>query len=899
MTTEDIREETEQDLSVDDFRPPSPIYAGLYDKEAPGVEFWPDDPMEAEQLRRELEGWVNGIDTVRARWTKALDDGDPLRTPVLNRLVNRFLEPLADRIAGAASRCKKGGRPPEWYRMAHESIPKDAATHLADITLRTILPYLLVRTLADKPVTFIDLAARVGAGLEHAANDATWKERNPGLYRSYVRRMDERGNTQRHRQANMRRGYNKHVRDEEGIEPWGQSLRVRVGGVLADAALKATRIGQRVRVEAKKVSKRRDIVVLDAKILEWCGKEVNELALRASVSRSMVCEPVRWIDGVGGGFLRQHYVRSKELIRLVRDGSAGPHVTKAITQALGAEPPQSIYAAVNLLQSTQFSINGTVSTTAREATRAGLKLDDLPDSYIEEIPRRPQGLTKEQEESKEFKLEVKKWKDKKSAAIAGNVKRVSKALWSRMVQGEALEIWALLKDKGPIWFAHRACFRGRLYNDAAWLAPQGSSLGRHMLQFHRGKPIGGGDGPRHLAVQVAKAFGQDHLTWDERITWTHEHTDMLKRIADDPLGHRGEWEGEAGMDNIWPALAASREWTDYVAMGKSPNFITTLPCYVDGTCNGIQHYAALSRNQGLARSVNLAPGNQKRDIYQEVANTTFDLVERQAAKGTPEEREKAKLWLIVFEGKAPRSLTKKIVMTKAYGSTSKTARDEVYAYLDKVDKKRTKWEKCGVEEWTLVGWLVKQINAAMKERLGAAEAIMAWLVSAMKLLHDHRGIEKLDWKSPAGWPWRNVYYMKTIDKVRYMLDQKRKSSSVAVDDISKIDIKQVKQAVAPNFVHALDSAALCLALGLIADEGIRDVTAIHDSVGGLAPDMTTISKCIREGFVRCHEERPLEDFREAVLRALPNDEARAALAPLPPVGTFDVREVLDSTYFFS
>lgn len=74
--------------------------------------------------------------------------------------------------------------------------------------------------------------------------------------------------------------------------------------------------------------------------------------------------------------------------------------------------------------------------------------------------------------------------------------------------------------------------------------------------------------------------------------------------------------------------------------------------------------------------------------------------------------------------------------------------------------------------------------------------------------------------------------------------------------------------------------------------------AIHDCIGGLAPDTDIIADAVRVGFVQCHEAMPLERFREAVLAVLPDDEARGRLRPLPDRGEFDVRRVLGSRYFF-
>ena len=46
-----------------------------------------------------------------------------------------------------------------------------------------------------------------------------------------------------------------------------------------------------------------------------------------------------------------------------------------------------------------------------------------------------------------------------------------------------------------------------------------------------------------------------------------------------------------------------------------------LPVHLDASCNGFQHIAALTRNEKLAKSVNLLnhENGQKGDLYQEVA----------------------------------------------------------------------------------------------------------------------------------------------------------------------------------------------------------------------------------------------------------------------------------------
>ena len=57
----------------------------------------------------------------------------------------------------------------------------------------------------------------------------------------------------------------------------------------------------------------------------------------------------------------------------------------------------------------------------------------------------------------------------------------------------------------------------------------------------------------------------------------------------------------------WEILAACREVRDALATGNPAEFVSWLPVQIDGSCNGLQHYAALGRDLEGGRSVNLLP----------------------------------------------------------------------------------------------------------------------------------------------------------------------------------------------------------------------------------------------------------------------------------------------------
>lgn len=49
--------------------------------------------------------------------------------------------------------------------------------------------------------------------------------------------------------------------------------------------------------------------------------------------------------------------------------------------------------------------------------------------------------------------------------------------------------------------------------------------------------------------------------------------------------------------------------------GNPEEYISHLHCHVDGSCNGMQHYAAFGRDEHGGRQVNLADSDRPGDVY--------------------------------------------------------------------------------------------------------------------------------------------------------------------------------------------------------------------------------------------------------------------------------------------
>lgn len=193
---------------------------------------------------------------------------------------------------------------------------------------------------------------------------------------------------------------------------------------------------------------------------------------------------------------------------------------------------------------------------------------------------------------------------------------------------------------------------------------------------------------------------------------------------------------------------------------------------------------------------------------------------------------------------------------------------------------------------------------------------MRWLKDAARLMDTYKVKVDPPWRTPSGWPWSNAYLESIAERhVLKRASEKPREHTTYRQNPDKVDKRRQLNGISPNFIQGLDAAALMLAISSASrgrpastagepapcdgqSDEVFNLTTIHDCVGGLAPDMPAIAKAVRMGFVETHGANPLASYREAVLKALPDDKARAKLPPLPKVGNFDLKRVLESRFFF-
>lgn len=155
-------------------------------------------------------------------------------------------------------------------------------------------------------------------------------------------------------------------------------------------------------------------------------------------------------------------------------------------------------------------------------------------------------------------------------------------------------------------------FRGRVYPCPPHLSHMGSDLARSILCFAKGEPLGE-HGLDWLKIHVINLTGlKKRESKAERLRYGNEILPDILDSAENPLGGRKWW---VDSDEPWQTLAGCMEIAEALKAPNPEEYISYFPIHQDGSCNGLQHYAALGRDAAGAESVNLAPAETPQDVY--------------------------------------------------------------------------------------------------------------------------------------------------------------------------------------------------------------------------------------------------------------------------------------------
>jgi DNA-directed RNA polymerase len=306
---------------------------------------------------------------------------------------------------------------------------------------------------------------------------------------------------------------------------------------------------------------------------------------------------------------------------------------------------EPVLHGLDVLSSTAWKINRGVFDVVLEAWNSGAGIADIPPSEFEAQYTFPKDI-----ETDDLKLRLHHLNEIKAVRLQQRKDHSERCKFNYTVEVAR----AFLKD--TFWLPHNMDFRGRAYPVPPYLSPVGDDLCRGLLTFANKKPLGEA-GLKWLMIHCANVYGYDKASFEERRAFVEEHRREIFDSADKPLTGERWW---LSAEDPWQCLAACLEITAALRSPDPTAFESNLPIHQDGTCNGMQHYAALGGDVRGAKAVNLENGDRPADIYTGVADIVNKVIESDKAQGNKT--------ALLITSPLGRKIVKQTVMTTVYGS---------------------------------------------------------------------------------------------------------------------------------------------------------------------------------------------------------------------------------------
>ena len=490
-----------------------------------------------------------------------------------------------------------------------------------------------------------------------------------------------------------------------------------------------------------------------------------------------------------------------------------------------------------------------------------------------------------------------------------------------------------------IFFPHNMDFRGRVYPLPPYLNHMGGDLSRGLLLFKDALPLGD-SGLLWLQVHLANLCGRDKLSFKDRVAWVESVTKEVRAAAAAPLdaasssSSSGAWWAQG--ESPWQTLAVCKELAtiyDLPAHAR-PLHASHLPVHQDGSCNGLQHYAALGLDRDGAGAVNLTPaaaGEGPADVYTRVLSLVLARMAEDAAlpdaPHTASERSAQpqppinllaqrsasglhsdpalraatarlrKMCSLFLTGRVDRRVVKQTVMTSVYGVTFMGAKAQVWSRLrERYTVENAPPGSCASREdldfmlHASSNYLARVTLNSLGTLFERADAIKDWLAGAAQAVAARD--QPMSWVTPLGIPCVQPYRESTQRTVVTVLQ----SMVMADTGEAGLHVSRSRQRTAfpPNFIHSLDSSHMFLTALACKRDGLT-FAAVHDSFWTHPGQVGVMRDHLRAQFVSLYSRPILEDFRRSTMDRIPGLQ----LPPVPPKGTLDLREVLQSQFFFS
>ncbi|KAI3930292.1 hypothetical protein MKW92_051991 [Papaver armeniacum] len=840
--------------------------------------------LKRRQMKIETEAWEQAAKEYKELLADMCEQKLAPNLPYMKSLFLGWFEPLRDSIASEQELCKKG-KTRAAYAPYFDQLP---AEMMAVITMHKLMGLLM--TAGDEGgARVVQAACHIGEAIEHEVRIYSFLEKTKKKASQDMEKEGGEPDIAAKEQAKLRNKVTnlmkkqklkqvRHiVKGHDDVKPWGQDAQAKVGSRLIELLVQSAYIQppvdqladgppdirpafkhtlRTVKKDGQKISRRYGMIECDPLVRQGMERTARHMVIPYM---PMLIPPAKWIGYDKGAylFLPSYVMRT--------------HGAKQQREAVKQTPQKQIgpvFEALDTLGDIKWRVNkrllGVVDRVwASGGKDAGLvERDDVP------LPEEP--ATEDEAELRNWRWKVKKVKKENSERHSHRCDLELKLAVARKMKAE-----------DGFYYPHNLDFRGRAYPMHPYLNHLGSDLCRGILEFAEGRPLGK-SGLRWLKIHLANLFaagGVDKLSYEGRIAFTESNLDNIFDSADRPLEGNKWW---LKAEDPFQCLAVCMNLSEALRSSSPETTISHIPVHQDGSCNGLQHYAALGRDKLGAAAVNLVAGEKPADVYSGIADRVREIMQEDAQKDPAADSNVLRAKLLIERNWVNRKLVKQTVMTSVYGVTYIGARDQIKKRLKERDPSGEEAEQFG-----LACYAAKVTLTALGEMFEAARSIMSWLGDCAKViaLKNH----PVRWTTPLGLPVVQPYR-----KLGRHLIKTSLQVLTLQRETDKVMVKRQKTAFPPNFVHSLDGSHMMMTALACKRAGLN-FAGVHDSYWTHACDVDEMNRILRENFVELYEQPILENLLASFQESFPTLE----FPPLPERGDFNLKEVLESTYFFN
>jgi len=781
------------------------------------------------------------------------------------QMLKASIQPISDAIREYVGKSFSGGRG-RIDKSAHylKMLDPDTAAYIA---LRSVLDSITLRQTLNKA------AMRISGCLEDQVRFTKFEKECEPLFKVVSKSLKGK-QSYLYKHRIMVRYMNK---ANVVWDAWPSNDKLHLGTRCIDFIREHTGI---IEIEKKRMGKNNTpfFVTATPKTLDWIENKLAKTSVLQPSFYPTIIEPQKWIHPFRGGY-HSPLIRQMTLIKTRNQNYLSEMSNRT-------EEMKPVYDSTNALQDTGWRINSKVLQVLDTMYSQNHVVGKIPTKYNHEKPAKPNNLQgKEFEEwLKNNKEEWINWKRRATKIDDINHAQTSK----RMQMTKILELAKARENEPEIFFPHQLDFRGRAYPIPMFLNPQGIEYSRALLEFSKGMRMGSNaDSARWLAIHGANQYGEDKCTLDERVEWVKNNQEEILQSAKEPLTCNF-WKT---ADKPFCFLAFCFEWAGYIANGD--NHLTHIPVSVDGSCNGLQIFSLLLRDEIGGEATNLIPSSKPQDIYGIVADRTIKILKEEVDEPFREKckwskKQMADMWLSVG---IDRKICKRPVMIVPYSGTMYSCREYIEDYL----RDDAKTNPFGDDLLYPTIYLAQIIWQQIDTTVVKAREAMEWLKQVTRLA----ALEDLPitWSTPSGFQVIQAYREVTARRIETKMSEGIVKLSLQ-EDGQQLNRRRQKSGCSPNYVHSLDSAAMALTVCKMKSQGVHHFAMVHDSYGVHASNVQKLSKCLRQVFVEMFQDDLLEKFRDEIY-ALLSVKNQKKIPPLPAKGNLNLEKVLDSDYFFA